>query len=195
MYFNAGSKMFAVDGATGKSLWTYQVEPPFPGGVGRGPTYADGRIYAYGDQVMYAIDARTGQLVRSFGNKGRLLVLNEAVKFKYPEKETAGYRMAGVSDRHIHGGLLVAIDGRTGGIKWVFNTIPQKPADDGWEIAKDTWMGGQRAGGGMWTQPAIDGELGLLYVNAGNPSPVYEGTARHGINLFTNSIIALRLDT
>ena len=209
MYFNAGSRMFAVDGATGKSLWTYQVEPPFPGGVGRGPTYADGRIYAYGDQVMYAIDAKTGQLVRSFGNKGRLLVLNEAVKFKYPEKETAGYRMAappayfngtlytglGVSDRHIHGGLLVAIDGKTGGIKWVFSTIPQKPTDDGWEIAKDTWMGGQRAGGGMWTQPAIDGELGLLYINAGNPSPVYEGTARHGINLFTNSIIALRLDT
>src|SRR5262249_39285006 len=46
MYFNAGSKVFAVDGATGKSLWTYQVEPAFPGGVSRGPTYADGRIYA-----------------------------------------------------------------------------------------------------------------------------------------------------
>ena len=130
-------------------------------------------------------------------------------KFKYPEKETAGYRMAappayfngtlytslGVSDRHIHGGLLVAIDGRTGAIKWVFNTIPQKPTDDGWEIAKDTWTGGERAGGGVWTQPAIDAELGLLYINAGNPSPVYEGTARHGINLFTNSILALRLDT
>jgi glucose dehydrogenase len=35
----------------------------------------------------------------------------------------------------------------------------------------------------------------LLYVNAGNPSPDYEGTARHGMNLFTNSIVALRLDT
>ena len=209
MYFNAGSKMFAVDGATGKSLWTYQVEPPFPGGAGRGPTYADGRIYAYGDQVMYAIDAKTGQLVQSFGNKGRLLVLNDAVKFKYPDKDTAGYRMSsppayfngtlytglGVSDRHIHGGLLAAIDGQTGAIKWVFSTVPQKPTDDGWEIAKDTWIGGQRAGGGIWTQPAIDAELGLLYINAGNPSPVYEGTARHGINLFTNAIIALRLDT
>jgi glucose dehydrogenase len=47
----------------------------------------------------------------------------------------------------------------------------------------------------MWTQPAIDAELGLLYLNAGNPSGVYEGTARHGINLFTNAILALRLDT
>ena len=209
MYFNAGSKVFAVDGATGKSRWMYEVEPPFPGGVSRGPTYADGRIYAFGDQVMYAIDAKTGLLVRSFGNKGRLYVPNEAVRFKYPDKEAAGYRMAGppaffngtlytglgVSDRHIPGGLVAAIDGTTGAMKWVFNTIPQQPTDDGWEIAKDTWTGGQRAGGGVWTQPAIDAELGLLYINAGNPSPVYEGTARHGINLFTNSILALRLDT
>ncbi len=209
MYFNAGSNVFAVDGATGKSLWTRHVEPPFPGGAGRGPTYGDGRIYAFGDQVMYAIDAKTGQLVQSFGNKGRLLIADEAVKFKYPDMDAAGYRLTappayfngtlytglGVSDRHIHGGLVAAIDGTTGAMKWVFNTIPQKPTDEGWAIAKDTWSGGQRAGGGMWTQPAIDPGLGLLYLNAGNPSPVYEGTARRGINLFTNSVIALRLDT
>ncbi len=34
-----------------------------------------------------------------------------------------------------------------------------------------------------------------MYVNAGNPSPDYEGTARRGMNLFTNSILALGLDT
>jgi glucose dehydrogenase len=34
-----------------------------------------------------------------------------------------------------------------------------------------------------------------MYINAGNPSPDYEGTARHGMNLFTNSILAVRLDT
>jgi len=85
------------------------------------------------------------------------------------------YTGLAVSESHIPGGLLAAIDGKTGAIKWVFSTIPQKPADDGWEIAKDTWIGGQRAGGGMWTQPAIDAELGLMYLNAGNPSPDYEG--------------------
>ena len=47
----------------------------------------------------------------------------------------------------------------------------------------------------IWTQPAIDSELGLLYVNAGNPSPDYDGSARKGINLFTNSIVALHLET
>jgi glucose dehydrogenase len=99
------------------------------------------------------------------------------------------------SEKHIPGGLLAALDGRTGAVKWVFSTVPQSPADDGWDIAKDSWIGGQRVGGGIWTQPAIDPELGLIYVNAGNPSPDYEGTARRGMNLFTNSILALRLDT
>jgi len=43
LYFNSGSKLFAVEGATGKELWVTQIEPPFPAS-GRGPAYADGRI-------------------------------------------------------------------------------------------------------------------------------------------------------
>ena len=212
MYYNAGSKLFAVNAATGATLWTYQVDPPFSG-AGRGPTYADGRIYAYGGtygaNVMYVVDAKTGQPVQSFGSRGRMLVSDEIVKFKYPKKESAGYMTVGPpsyhngmlyvalaqSEKHIPGGLIAAMDGKTGAVKWVFSTVPQGPADDGWEIARDSWKGGQRVGGGIWTQPAIDPELGLIYVNAGNPSPDYEGTARHGMNLFTNSILAVRLDT
>jgi PQQ-dependent dehydrogenase (methanol/ethanol family) len=212
MYYDAGSKLFAVDAATGAQMWTYQVDPPFEGS-GRGPTYADGYIYAYGGpyngNVLYAVNAKTGQPLQTFGSKGRLLVANEVLKAKYPNKDAGGYRLVGAptylngtlyvglsqSEKHIPGGLVAAMDAKTGAVKWVFSTIPQSPADDGWEIAKDTWIGGQRVGGGIWTQPAIDPQLGLIYFNAGNPSPDYEGTARHGINLFTNSIIALRLDT
>lgn len=207
MYFNAGSKLVALDAVTGTSKWTIDVDPPFPGG-GRGPSYGDGRIYAYGRTIVYAVDAKTGKLVEAFGNRGRLQIA-DVVHFKYPEKDPTGYQMAGPpayhagnlylgiaqSDSHIPGGLVVSVDGRTGAVKWAFSTVPQSPSDDGWEIAKDTWKGGVRAGGGMWTQPAIDPELGLIYVNAGNPSPVYEGTARKGSNLFTNSIIALHLQT
>ena len=92
------------------------------------------------------------------------------------------------SDSLLPGGLLVAVDGTTGAIKWVFNTVPQGPQDDGWEIAKDTFERRRAYGGGIWTQPAIDPELGLIYVNAGNPSPNYDGSSRKGMNLFTNSI-------
>jgi len=208
LYFNAGSKLFAVDGMTGKELWRTEIQPPFPAS-GRGPMYADGLIYAYGPTVLYAVDAKTGKVVESFGNKGRLLVADAALNARYQGKDARGYTISAppayydgtlyvglaLSEAHIPGGLVAALDGRTGAVKWVFNTIPQGPGDDGWEIAKNTWRGGQRVGGGMWTQPAIDPELGLLYLNAGNPSPDYDGSARKGENLFTNSIIALRLQT
>ena len=131
MYYNAGSKLFAVDAATGASLWTYQVDPAFPGS-GRGPTYADGHIYAYGGpyggNVLYAVDAKTGQPLQSFGSKGRLLVADEVVKAKYPNKDAAGYRLVGPptylngmlyvglsqSERHIPGGLVAAMDAQDG---------------------------------------------------------------------------------
>jgi alcohol dehydrogenase (cytochrome c) len=215
MYFNSGSKLFAVDAVTGKSIWTFQMEPVFQGG-GRGPTYGNGAVFAFGPSGMYSVDAKTGKLLENFGDQGLLRLVNNALEFKYPGKYPAdfdtasiGYSMrtppayynntlyVGLSlgDAHVPGGLLAAIDATTGDIKWVFNTIPQGPQDDGWEIAKATWGSGARAGGGIWTQPAIDPELGMIYFNAGNPSPDYDGSARVGMNLFTNSTIALNLAT
>jgi quinoprotein glucose dehydrogenase len=137
MYYNAGSKLVALNAATGATLWTHEIDPPFPG-VGRGPTYADGRIYAYGgtygSNVLYVVDAKTGQPLPSFGSKGRLLVADEVVKFKYPQKDAAGYRLVGPpaylkgmlyvglanSERHIPGGLSARFPRRrqmTGG-RW-----------------------------------------------------------------------------
>ena len=208
MYFNGGTKLFAVNAATGQSLWTFETEGQLHR---RGPSYGDGRIYTYSSAMMYALDAKTGKPVESFGNKGRLPVAEAAVAFKYkstnkdfpglvlsnPANYYSGtlYLTLANSERHIRGGLAVALDSTTGAIKWVFNTIPQGPEDDGWEIAKDTWIGGARHGGGMWYPPAIDPELKMLYINTSNPDPAFEGTARKGINLFTNSIVALHLDT
>src|SRR2546422_2404672 len=191
------------------------MQPVFEGG-GRGPTYGDGRIFAFGESAMYSVDAKFGRLLENFGERGVLRALNNALQFKYSDKypkdfdaTSIGYSMrtppafynntlyfgASVGDSHIPGGLVMAADATTGSIKWVFNTVPQGPQDDGWEIAKDTWGSGARAGGGVWTQPAIDMELGLLYANVSNPVPGYDGSARTGSNLFADSIIALRLST
>jgi alcohol dehydrogenase (cytochrome c) len=88
---------------------------------------------------------------------------------------------------------VLAVDAKTGKVLWHFNTIPQDEKDQGWEIAGPTWVGGERNGGGIWETPSIDPELGLLYVAVANPFG--DSTKRAGINLFTDSIIALTLDT
>ncbi len=215
MYVNAGGTLFALNATSGEVIWTTKLSGTLEA-RGRGPTYGDGKLYAFGGATLYAADATTGELVESFGNGGRLEIVSEALQFKYPDDYppnvdaySLGYRITtpavyhdgtlyggfALSENHIPGGLVVAADATTGAIKWVFNTVPQGPRDDGWEIAKDSWGDGQKVGGGVWTPPAIDTELGLLYVNTGNPSPDYDGSARPGMNLFTNATIALHLDT
>ena len=217
MYLHSHSTLFALNSATGEELWTAVLDSG-PDAVSpvRGPTFANGNIYAYRGADLYAMNAGTGAPVESFGNQGVLQVVSNALQQQYPDDYPPnvdpvriGYRIttppayhagtmyvaAALSEGHIPGGLVIATDADTGAIKWVFNTIPQGPRDEGWEIARDTWGDGARAGGGIWTQPAIDPELGTVYVNAGNPSPDYDGSARVGINLFSNSTIALDLET
>ena len=167
MYLNAGSTLFAVNAVSGESIWTLTMDETLAA-RGRGPAYGDGRVYAFGAATMYATDGKTGELVESFGDAGRLEIISEALHFQYPDAyppgfdaDSLGYQLttppvyfdntlyAGValSENHIPGGLVIAADATTGAIKWVFNTVPQGPRDDGWEIAKDTWGYGQKVGG------------------------------------------------
>ena len=215
MYIHGGSSVMALNAETGVPVWTLEVAG-VGGGRVRGPLYANGRIYSYHGAHLVAADAATGELVETFGDGGVLPLIADALHVKYPDlyppnfnPQSIGYRLmtspayhdgtlyagTAISEGHIPGGLVVAADAETGAIKWVFNTIPQRPQDDGWDIANPTWGWGKRVGGGIWTQPAIDAELGLVYVNAANPSPAYDGSARVGANLFTNATIALDLET
>jgi glucose dehydrogenase len=143
MYFNAGSTLFSLDASTGALRWKYSVEPAFTGSTlgRRGPASDGGHIiYAYGgtgaQAVLYAVDARTGKGVESFGNKGRLQIADAAVRFKYPQKDPTGYEMAAPpifykgmlylglaqSEKRITGGITVAVDASTGAIKRAIST-------------------------------------------------------------------------
>ena len=216
MYLHSANTMFALNAASGEELWRRPLDRGPAGGPVRGSTYAEGRIYAYRGADLYAFDAETGAEIRSFGETGFVQVVTDALRHKYPDVYPSntdpinlGYRLttpptvhegkmyvaAALSEGHIPGGLVIRIDAITGTVEWVFNTVPQVPSDSGWEIARDTWGTGQRAGGGVWTPPAIDTEFGLVYVNAGNPSPDYDGSARVGANLFTNATVALDINT
>ena len=188
MYLHGGNTVFAVNAVTGESIWTSEIDG-VEGGTVRGPLYVDGTIYSYHGDKLVATDAQTGELVVAFGDDGILPVLSLALQHKYPDSYPPGfdassirYRInsspayhdgtlyvgSAISEGNIPGGLVVAADAVTGVIKWVFNTVPQRPQDEGFEIADPTWGYGKRVGGGIWTQPAIDTALGLVYFNTAN---------------------------
>jgi glucose dehydrogenase len=215
IYVNSGPSLFAIDGVTGKVLWNTKAGENFPGG-GRGPAYGDGRVYVTGRSIIAALNAENGRPITTFGNGGMVNPARAALDFKDPGKhapdvnpESLGYFMASApsyangmifvglasSEGMISGGFVVALDGATGKVKWVFRTVPQGPGDDGWEIVKDTWSGKLRQGGGVWSVPAVDPVLGMVYANVGNPTTNYDGSQRKGTNLFTNSIVALDMNT
>jgi len=209
--------VYAVDAAEGNLLWSYDVTALIGGGSregyifrNRGACYADGVVYVGAGSFLFALDAKTGKPIPGFGNNGQASVILDVLRMRYPETKTAislGYWFTtapqvfnGVlyigstrSESHIPGGHVLAVDAKTGKVLWHFNTVPQDAKDQGWEIAGPTWVGGERNGGGIWETPSIDPELGLLYVAVGNPFG--DSTKRAGINLFTNSILALNLQT
>jgi glucose dehydrogenase len=76
-------------------------------------------------------------------------------------------------------------------LTWAFDTVPT-----GKQPGAETWGGGAEHGGGStWSSMAIDAERRLLFVPIGNPAPDFHDAGRPGIYLYTNSVVALNLDT
>jgi alcohol dehydrogenase (cytochrome c) len=209
--------VYALDAVDGHLLWTYDVTRKLGGGRRegyifrhRGVAVENGVVYSAAGSFLFALDAKTGEPLSEFGEEGQAPVILDVLHLRDPNIETAisvGYWFTtapqiydGVvylgttrSESHIAGGYVLAIDGQTGEVLWHFNTVPQDESDQGWEIAGPTWVGGERNGGGIWETPSIDSELGLVYFAVGNP---YGNSAnRDGMNLFTDSLIALDLET
>ena len=88
-------------------------------------------------------------------------------------------------------GFVEARDAETGKKVWRFNTVPEpgQPGADTWE--GDSWKTG---GASTWVSGSFDPETNLIYWPVGNPSPNFEGEARKGDNLYSNSIVALDAD-
>ncbi len=185
MYVPAAGSILALDATTGAVKWRYKAAGP--AATLRGVTVAEGKVFTGGGKnTLIALNSGTGELLwtATVGERG----LTMAPAYYYQGRVFMGVSGGESGVR----GFFGAYDAETGKPVWGFWTTPG-PGERGHETwAGDSW---QHGGGPVWTQPAIDPDLGMVYIAAGNASPDEDGTARAGDNLFTASIVALDLKT
>lgn len=198
MYVPAENRVLALDAATGKQIWRFDL-PPAPGSAlsRRGVTYwpgeagAPARIFVTAGRRLLALNATTGEAVQAFGNKGEVDIV---VPYNSPPTIFRNLLFVGanVSEQPANGpaGNTRAYDARTGAKVWEFSSVPQ-----GGEKGNDTWPADawkNRTGVNNWGfYMTVDTERAILYTVFGSPASDYYGFDRRGDNLFGNSVVAL----
>ena len=91
-------------------------------------------------------------------------------------------------------GWVAALDVETGEELWRWYVVPEpgQPGSETWKDDHNAWKTG---GGGIWQTGSYDPEANLYIVGTGNPYPAYDAEFRPGDNLYTNSAVALDVDT
>ena len=217
MYFTTPRvNAVALDAATGEERWVfksanYNEDNEVFRGRNRGLVYwedADGgsqRIFNFVKDRVYAIDAKSGALIKSFGKNGFIdLRKNLPVP---PEEASIEVTTPGIvyKDFLIVGsrvpegnsstpGDIRAYNAKTGEFEWIFHTIPQKG-----EFGYDTWKweeGEVYGGANPWGGLTVDQERGLVFGATGSAAGdfIYGGT-RKGRNLFSSTVLALDATT
>lgn len=206
---SARNRIYAINAESGAQIWSFD---PFDGeqggGVSRGVTYwEDGnekRILFCAGNNLFALDARTGRLISSFGSEGRIN-MNTGMRGD-PEKILVtptspgmvfkDLIIIGTAVSELYGaepGYQRAYNIRTGKLVWTFHTIPH-PGELGYDTwPKDAWKyaGGVNNWGGM----SLDEKRGIVFLALGSPSYDFYGGDRKGKNLFGNSVLALEAQT
>ena len=188
----AQGDVFALNGATGHVIWEYKSGFP---GTERGVAIAGGRVFAaVGGEHVVALNQQTGTLIWQ-------------VQVGTPGDDTAANGSSTPWTLYANGLVLTGTE--NGGASGMRGHIYALHASDGspaWNFAgtagtgqpgNDTWLGDswKLGGGDAWMAPAYDAKLGLLYLALGNPEPRVSGAARAGDNLYTNTLVALDVNT
>ncbi len=205
--YTATQKVIAVDAASGKLIWKFDSGLAGKNPV-RGVTYwTDGkeeRIFASITNFLYALDAKTGKPITTFGEQGRL-DLRKDLRGDY-RLQSFALTSPGIvyKDLIILGGRnpethpsppgdIRAFDVRTGALRWRFHTIP-RPGEFGYETwPKDAWR--EAGAANNWAGMALDTERGIVYVPTGSPVFDFYGADRVGDDLFADTLLALDAQT
>jgi quinoprotein glucose dehydrogenase len=172
--------------------------------VNRGVVYwkggGDQRIFFSAGRRLYALDARTGQPIPTFGDSGSIDLaagLDRAVTRAYLVATSPGVVYQDVliqgtrvgEEEGSAPGDVRAYDVRTGKIRWTFHTIP-RPGEFGYDTwPADAWR--TAGGANSWPGMSVDLRRGIVYVPTGSATPDFYGGGRVGANLFANSLVAL----
>jgi alcohol dehydrogenase (cytochrome c) len=190
---SAHDHVYAIDVKTGKLKWEFQDSPHVIAfAANRGVALLDGKVYiATLDGHLVALDAQTGNKI--FDVVAVADTTNSfytAAPLPYYNPNTGKSELLlGVANGDWGGlGNISAFDPADGHRLWQFNTVPGVG-----EKGHSTWSGDswKQGGAAVWTAMAIDTSKGILYANAGNPQPDFNGPARLGSNLYSDSLIAL----
>ncbi len=212
----------AADAVTGETKWTWYLDESDRADSaprrtsGRGVSYwasgAEERIFTVtpGFQLV-ALDARTGHPVAGFGRDGvvdlktllgvPLDVRTAAIGSSSPPLVFEDFVVIGPalevgtrppSYRNVPGRIL-AVDARTGALRWRFNPIPQEGEDgnETWEHGSAEYTGNA----GAWAPLTLDDKRGYLYLPLEAATGDYYGGHRLGDNLFSSTLACLDVRT
>jgi quinoprotein glucose dehydrogenase len=205
---NARVQAFALDAATGNEIWKFVDTAKVSGmSTSRGVAYwsegNDKRILYTVGKYLFALDAKTGKAIETFGEGGKVDLhtgLPESSKDKFIISNTPGtifenliimpVRVSEGNDAA--SGDLRAFDVKTGKLAWIFHTIPY-PAEFGYDTwgNKDAYKNIEVGGVNNWAGMAIDKHSGILFAPIGSAAPDFYGGRRLGNNLFSDCLLAL----
>jgi len=192
---NPGNVIQALDGKTGELIWEHWAGPANRQDMRNIAMYNDKIIQATTDARLVALDARTGEQVwetaiadntKGFSNSSGPIVADGKII----------NGLAGCSRYIPEDCYISAHNANTGELLWQFETIAEMDEPGG-----DTWGGLDnvfRAGGETWITGSYDPDLRLTYWGTAQQKP-WVPVSRHmtiyDVGLFTNSTVAVNVDT
>jgi PQQ-dependent dehydrogenase (methanol/ethanol family) len=209
--------VYAIDAVTGEEFWHYKhkmgpITTYCCGPNNRGVAVSGGMLFMGTlDAKLVALDAKTGKLLWETQIADPELGYSETMA---PVAVDGKVLIGTNGGEYGVRGFVKAFNAKDGKLLWTSYSIPEKGHEGVWathdatgrdmlrniekEKADLAARGGdfyKTLGGGVWMTPAVDRKTNTVYYVAGNPSPDLYGDIRPGDNLYTNSIVAIDLET